>query len=124
MKIYRANNLRKIFCYRNSEKFILDDFEDAQCLTDFRIKKNIFRLLNECLKLHKNIVYSQISKFQLVEALCIFLNRLLYPSRFYTDMAPLFWCIPTKLCLILTEVLDFFYQHCHNRLQSWNLNFL
>ena len=92
------------------ERFDLENFDDAQCLTDFRIRKNDIFHLKECLQLPENIVCSQRSTCESVEGLCIFLNRLSYPCRF-TDMVPLFGHNPTEICLIFNEVLDSIYQH-------------
>ena len=68
------------------------NFEDAQCLTDFRIKtSDIFRL-NKCLQLSENIACSQTSTFVSIKELCIFLNRLSYPCSTGSD--------PTEVYLI------------------------
>ena len=121
--LYDANKSREIYPYWNFKRFDLQSFVDAQCLTDFRIRKNDIFHLKECLQLPENIVCSQRSTCESVEGLCIHLNKLSYPCRF-TDMVPLFGRNPTEICLICNEVLDFIHHFHHHRLQSWDLNFL
>ena len=121
--LYDANKSREIYPYWNFKRFDLQSFVDAQCLTDFRIRKNDIFHLKECLQLPENIVCSQRSTCESVEGLYIHLNKLSYPCRF-TDMVPLFGRNPTEICLICNEVLDFIHHCHHHRLQSWDLNFL
>ena len=40
MLLYDANKSREIYPYWNFERFDLENFDDAQSLTDFRIRKN------------------------------------------------------------------------------------
>ena len=54
MLLYDANKSRKIYPYWNFEKFDLENFDDAQCLTDFHIRKNDIFRLKECLQLSEN----------------------------------------------------------------------
>ena len=117
------NKSRKIHPYWDFERFDLENFDDAQCLTDFRIRKNDIFCLKECLQLPENIDCSSRSACESVEGLRIFINRLSYPCR-CTDIIPLFGRNPTEICLTFNEILDFIYQHHHHRLQSWDLNFL
>ena len=49
--LYDANKSREIYPYWNFKRFDLQNFVDAQCLTDFRIRKNDIFHLKECLQL-------------------------------------------------------------------------
>ena len=54
MLLYDVNKSRKIYPYWNFEKFDLGNIDDAQCLTDFHIRKNDIFRLKECLQLSEN----------------------------------------------------------------------
>ena len=58
LKYMTPINLKEIYSYWNSEKINLENFDDAQCLTDFQMKQSIFCLI-ECLEFPENIVWSQ-----------------------------------------------------------------
>ena len=59
MLLYDANKSKEIYPYWNFEWFNLETFDDAQCLTDFCIRKNDIFRLKECLQLPENIVCSR-----------------------------------------------------------------
>ena len=40
--LYDANKSRRIYPYWNFERFDLENFDDAQCFTDFRIRMTFF----------------------------------------------------------------------------------
>ena len=73
MRLYDVNKSREIYAYWNFERFDLENFDDSQYLTDFRIRKNDIFRLKECLQLLENIVCSQRSTCESVEGLLYFL---------------------------------------------------
>lgn len=86
-----------------------------------RFGKQDLDLLRRNLQIPDEIVCSQRSVCDGMEAMCILLKRLAYPCR-YTDMVPRFGRNPTELCLIFNEVLDFIYTSHRHRLQNWDRN--
>lgn len=56
MKIHDVNKSRETNGYWSFEKFNLESFDEGHCLTNFRIKKNIFCKI-KYLELSENIVW-------------------------------------------------------------------
>lgn len=115
--LYEANYSREIYPYWNFERFNLDTFDDAQCLTEFRFNKRDIYTLAECLQIPAIITCSQRSKCDGLEGLCILLKRLSSPCR-YSDMVPIFGRYPTAICLIFNYMLDYIYDNHKHRIQS------
>ena len=82
-----------------------------------RFGKQDLDLLRRNLQIPDEIVCSQRSVCDGMEAMCILLKRLANPCR-YTDMVPRFGRNPTELCLIFNELLDFIYTSHRHRLQN------
>ena len=69
---------------------IIDAWDESECRTELSIGKQDLDLLRRNLQIPDEIVCSQRSVCDGMEAMCILLKRLAYPCR-YTDMMPRFW---------------------------------
>ena len=118
-----ANYSRELYPYWKFPKFDLDEWDDARCQTELRFSKGDLLDLKNALRLPDKIITEQRTICSAMEGLCILLKRLAFPCR-YTDMVASFGRNPTEICLIFNTVLDFVYLHHHQRLQSWNQDFL
>ena len=88
--------------------FDLESFPEAECYTEFRFKKNDILRLKNALQIPNEIIcynYNDI-KADGIEALCILLRRLCYPTRF-ADLIPRFGRPVPQLCMIFNQLLDF-----------------
>ena len=103
------------------QRFDIDAWDESECRTELRFGKQDLDLLRRNLQIPDEIVCSQRSVCDGMEAMCILLKRLAYPCR-YTDMVRRFGRNPTELCLIFNEVLDFIYTSHRHRLQNWDRN--
>ena len=121
--MYQNNLSRIVFPYWKFDRFDLDAWDDSECYTELRFRKNDLPALLACLRIPENIVCSQRTTCSGLEALCILLKRLAFPCR-YTDMATRFGRNPTELCLIFNTILNFVYTTHHHHLSSWEQPFL
>ena len=119
--LYDESSSRLTFPYYKFERFDIDAWDESECRTELRFGKQDLDLLRRNLQIPDEIVCSQRSVCDGMEAMCILLKRLAYPCR-YTDMVPRFGRNPTELCLIFNEVLDFIYTSHRHRLQNWDRN--
>ena len=119
--LYDESSSRLTFPYSKFERFDIDAWDESECRTELRFGKQDLDLLRRNLQIPDEIVCSQRSVCDGMEAMCILLKRLAYPCR-YTDMVPRFGRNPTELCLIFNEVLDFIYTSHRHRLQNWDRN--
>ena len=120
--MYQNNLSRIVFPYWKFDRFDLDAWDDSECYTELRFRKNDLPALLACLRNPENIVCSQRTTCSGLEALCILLKRLAFPCR-YTDMATRFGRNPTELCLIFNTILNFVYTTHHHHLSSWEQPF-
>ena len=102
-------------------KVPIDAWDESECGTELRFGKQDLDFLRRNLQIPDEIVFSQRSVCDGMEAMCILLKKFAYPCR-YTDMVPRFVRNPTELCLIFNEVLDFIYTSHRHRLQNWDRN--
>ena len=91
-------------------KVPIDVWDESECRTELRFGKQDLDLLRRNLQIPDEIVCSQRSVFDGMEAMCILLKRIAYLCQ-YTDMVPRFGRNPTELCLIFNEVIDLYTQH-------------
>ena len=119
--LYDESSSRLTFPYSKFERFDIDAWDESECRTELRFGKQDLDLLRRNLQIPDEIVCSQRSVCDGMEAMCILLKRLAYPCR-YTDMVPRFGRNPIELCLIFNEVLDFIYTSHRHRLQNWDRN--
>ena len=96
--------------YSSYPLFGLDDMEDDECLSEFRVKKRDEEV-EEALQIPDWISCNQRSKG--TEALCMLLKRFAYPCH-YSDMVPRFGRPVPVLSMVTNEVLDYIYRvHSH-----------
>ena len=97
------------FPYWSYAEFDLDKLNEDECIANFRFKKNDIYLLKDLFQIPDEVVCYNRSKFDGIEALCIFLGRYAYPIR-YGSMIPIFGRSVPELCLANYNILN----HIHN----------
>jgi len=117
----RSDNL--VFAHSQYEKFKLEDKDEAECISDFRVKKQDIPLLAEALGIPDTIRCNQGTICDGIEGLCIFLRRFAYPCR-YSDLVPLFGRSVPELSMINNEVLEFIYETHGHLISRWNQRIL
>jgi len=115
--INQTNNL--IFAHADYEKFDLENKDDVECISDFRVKKQDIPLLAEALRLPPTFKCNQGTVCDQIEGLCVFLRRFAYPCR-YSDLVPLFGRSVPELSMINNKVLNFIYETHGHRITTWN----
>lgn len=90
----------------NYNRLELEDMNDSECLTQFRVKKSDSPILAEALQIPESFTCYQRSVESGMEGLCILLLRLSYPCR-YSDV-------------VCCDVLDFVYDTHSHRITRWN----
>ena len=103
-------------------RFSLDATDEAECLANFRVRKEDIPLLVEVLGIPDKITCPQRSICFGVEALCILLKRLAYPCR-YSDMIQYFGRPVPELCMIANTMPDWIFDNHGHRIY-WNDNIL
>jgi len=73
------------FPYGSYSRFKLEEMQESQCLSEFRVRKQDVHVLAEALQIPAVIRCEQRTVCDGVEALCMLLKRLSYPCR-YSDM--------------------------------------
>ena len=121
--MYQNNLSRIVFPYWKFDRFDLDAWDDSECYTELRFRKNDLPALLACLRIPGKIVCSQRTTCSGLEALCILLKRLAFPCR-YTDMVTRFGRNITELCLIFNAILNFVYTTHQHHLSRWEQPFL
>ena len=87
--LYDKSSSRLTFPYSKFERFDIYTWDESECQTELRFGKQDLDLLRRNLKIPDEIVCSQRSVCDGMEAMCILLKRVAYPCR-YTDMVPRF----------------------------------
>ena len=105
--------------YNSHPGFDFDDFEDDECLSEFRLYKNDLPFLAEVLGIPGVMKFYQRSICSGLEALCIFLKRLSYPCQ-YSNMIARFGKPVPVLCMINNYMIDSLYQTHGHRILQWN----
>ena len=78
--LYNINTSKNYdYPYWNYKIFDLDDWSDDECRSDFGFYKNDVYRLYEVLQIPETITTYNRSKFDGLEAFCIFLKRFAYP---------------------------------------------
>lgn len=117
--LHEQNLSRQLFPYWKFNRFDLDTWDNVQCNSELRFKKeDIFRLYN-VLEIPEKVICEQRSICSGIEALCILLKRLAFPCR-YVDMVTTFGRSQFELCLIFNKALDYVYDNHHHRLDNFN----
>ena len=113
------------FAYWNYEPFNLDDLPDDDCFAEFGFRKTDPERLKDVIGIPAEITcynYNDLSVDGL-EALCILLRRLSYPSRCY-DLIPRFGRPVPQLCMIFNQILDCIYQQGGHLIDGLNQRWL
>ena len=84
--LYDESSSRLTFPYSKFEHFGNDAWDESECRTELRFGKQDLNLLRRNLQIPDEIVCSQRSVCDGMEAMCILLKRLAYPCL-YTDIA-------------------------------------
>ena len=111
------------FSYKNYERFKLENIEDPECKSDFRVHKNDLVVLAEALQLPEKFICHQRTTADNIEGLSILLRRMAFPCRF-SDMIPRFGRPVAELSMIYSEVLNFIYDAHGHKLTQWNHDLL
>ena len=117
----RRNNLN--LPYWDYPRFVLDNLENEECISEFRFEKNDIYFLSEVLEIPKFVVCYNGTKVAAVEALCIFLKRFAYPCR-YLDMISRFGRPVPELCFFSKHILKFIYERWVFLLSTMNQQWL
>jgi hypothetical protein len=104
-------------------RFCYDAIDEAECLANFRVRKQDIPLLVEVLGIPEKITCPQRSICSGIEAFCILLKRLAYPCR-YSDMIPHFGRPVPELCMITNTMLEWIFDNHGHRILDWNANVL
>ncbi|XP_020622132.1 uncharacterized protein LOC110059752 [Orbicella faveolata] len=113
----QSNNLD--LPYDSYPDFNFDDFEDDECLSEFRSHKRDLPLLADVLEIHETVECYQRSICSGLEALYILLKRQSYPCR-YSDMVARFAKPVPMLCTINNYMIHYIYQSHSHRILEWN----
>ena len=111
------------FPYVSYEPFDLENFDESECLAEFRFEKRHIPNLVDALNIPETINCNQRSICDGTEALCILLKRMAYPCR-YGDMIHRFAKPVPVLSMITNEVLNHVYETHSNKVMEWNLDIL
>ena len=96
--------------------FDLEEYENDECIGNFRFLNNDLYNLADCLCLPRDgFIYANGTKSTAMEALCLFLRRHCYPCRYF-DLVPLFG----RSCLINNTFIDFVYEGWGHLLSTMN----
>ena len=118
--LYDINTSRNLdYPYWNYNAFELDNLSDAECKAEFRfLRSDVYRLA-EVLGIPDEITTYNRSKFNGLEAFCVFLKRFAYPSR-YGDLVKTFGRPVPELCMMSTKILDIVHDDHSHLLHDFN----
>ena len=92
----------------NYNRFYLDDWSDEECRSDLRFyKADVYRLF-QVLNIPEVLITYNRSKFDDMEAFCIFLKRFFYPCRFF-DVVSRFGQPVLELSMMSNAISDHVY---------------
>ena len=111
------------FPYWQHDSFELDVLTDAECKSEFRFYRNDIYRLAEVLNIPEEIVCYNRSKFNGIEAFCMFLKRFAYPCR-YSDLIHRCGRSVPELCLMTNAILNKIYDDHFQLLQDFQQNWL
>lgn len=98
--------------YDEYGRFDLDEMEDSECISEFRVKKGDLQIPN-------SFSCYQGSESDGMEGLCMLLCRLAYPCR-YSDMIHRFRRPTPVLSMVTNKVLDYIYNTHSHKITGWN----
>lgn len=107
------------FSYDVYDRFDLENMEEAECKSEFRVEKHDIPLLAEALGLPETFTCPQRSVAEGIEGLCMVLKRMSFPCRF-SDMIYRFGRPVPVLSMVTNQVIDYIYQTHGHRLTQWN----
>lgn len=107
------------FNYDIYERFDLEDMEEPECKSEFRINKHDIYILSDVLGLPENFICPQRTVAQSIEGLCMLLKRMSFPCR-YSDMIYRFGRPVPELSMVTNQVVDYIYNAHGHRLTQWN----
>ena len=111
------------FSYDAYDRFDLENMEEAECKSEFRVEKRDIPLLAEALGLPDTFTCPQRSVADGIEGLCMVLKRTSFPCR-YSDMIYRFGRPLPVLSMVTNQVVDYIYQAYGHRLTQWIKTFL
>ena len=92
---------------------------EDECLAEFRVRKHDLNVLREVLQIPNEVKCPQRTPCPGLEALCILLNRLAYPCRYF-DMIQRFGRPVPELCMISNQIIDLIFDMHGQRIMQWN----
>ena len=100
MLLYDVNSSKNLsVSFRKYDSFSLDNMENDECISEFRIEKDDLFLLHDILQIPDRITCYNGTVVSGIEDLCICLKRYAYPCQ-YLDMIPRFRRPVPELCII------------------------
>lgn len=112
-------SLNPAYPFWGYDAFCLDSFDSSECLKEFRVNKEDLPCLAEVLRVRPQYRCSQVTVCSGIDGMCLLLNRLAYPCRYF-DLIYRFARPVPELCTIYNFVLDWIYINHGHRLTSWN----
>ena len=122
--LYNLNaSVNPEYPYWKYDAFDLDSLTDDECSTYFRFRKDDIYRLSEVLMIPEEIVCYNRTKYDGIEALCVFLKRAAYPCR-YVDLIPHFAQPIPKLCMMTQFVQNHVYNNFNHLLTNMDQRWL
>ena len=118
--LYNLNMSKNFdYPYWNYNGFDLDDWNDEECRSDLRsYKADVYRLF-EVLNIPEVLITYNRSKFDGMEAFCIFLKRFSYPCRF-SDLVSRFGRPVPELSMMSNAISDQIYNNFNHLLHEFD----
>lgn len=122
--LYEANLSANLeFIHTNYNRFVLQDRSEAECIAEFRVRKQDLPILFDALQIPEMFRCYQGTVCEGMEGLCILLRRFAYPCR-YGDLIAMFGRSVPEICMISNTVLDWIYERHGHRITEWNNDIL
>lgn len=96
------------FPYWEYQPFRLDDLDNSECRSNFRVEKKDIPRLATALQIPRFFRCSQGTVCPEEDGLCLLLRRLSYPFRYHEIIHQFARPVP-ELCMIANKVLDWLY---------------
>lgn len=118
--LYNINTSKNFdYPYWNYELFKLDNWSDDECRSDLRFyKADVYRLF-EVLRIPETLTTYNRSRFDGMEAFCIFLKRFSYPCRF-SDLFSRFGRPVPELCMMSNAILEHIHENFNHLLHDFD----
>ena len=107
------------FSYDVYDRFDLDEIDQAECKSEFRIEKRDIPLLADVLGLPATFRCPQRTVADGIEGLCMLLKRMSFPCR-YSDIIYRFGRPVPVLSMVTNQVVDYIYQAHGHKITQWN----